>query len=362
MKRRTLGSTGISVSEIALGAMMFGSLGNADHGDAIRIIHSALDAGINVIDTADVYSRGESEKIVGKAVKGRRDGLVIATKFGRPMGDDPNQRGGARRWIVRAVEDSLRRLGTDYIDLYQIHRPDHRTETGETLAALSDLVQAGKIRAFGSSMFPAEMMVEAQWTAERRGSHRFLTEQPMYSIFTRRPEAAVLPTALRHGLGVLTFSPLNSGWLSGRADLPATHRARLMSSVFPSHYDTSTPAGALKAAALARLTVLAEEAGMTLPQLAIAFVRAHPAVSTVLIGPRTQEQLDGLLHGAGTGLPHTGLSHTRLPRTELSDIELSDEILDRIDEIVPPGTDLDPADNYAAAPPAIEDARLRRRR
>jgi aryl-alcohol dehydrogenase-like predicted oxidoreductase len=317
--------------------MMFGNLGNSDHGDSIRIIHSALDAGINFIDTADVYSMGESEEIVAKAVKGRRDDLVIATKFGRPMGEDPNQRGGSRRWIARAVENSLRRLGTDYIDLYQIHRPDYGTEVGETLSALSDLVRAGKIRAFGSSMFPAEMIVEAQWAAERQGSYRFLTEQPMYSVFTRKPEAAVFPTAQRHGLGVLTFSPLNSGWLSGHAGLASSHRASLL----PSQYDASAPAGQLKTAALAELGVVADKAGMTLPQLALAFVRAHPAVTSVLLGPRTQEQLDGLLSGA--------------------DMELSGDILDRIDEIVPPGTDLDPADNYAAAPPAIENAGLRRR-
>jgi aryl-alcohol dehydrogenase-like predicted oxidoreductase len=337
MKRRTLGATGISVSEFALGAMMFGSMGNPDHEDSIRIIHRALEAGINVIDTADVYSRGESEEIVGRAIKGRRDDLVIATKFGLPMGEDPNQRGGSRRWIAREVEDSLRRLDTDYIDLYQMHRPDYETETGETLSALSDLVRAGKIRAFGSSMFPAEMIVEAQWTAERRGSCRFLTEQPMYSIFTRKPEGGVLPTAQHYGLGVLTFSPLNGGWLSGRADLTAGHRA----SRRPSAYDSSTPAGQLKAAALGRLAAVADEAGVTLPQLATAFVRAHPAVTSVLIGPRTQEHLDGLLSGA--------------------DIELSGDILDRIDEIVPPGTDLDPADNYAATPPALENASLRRR-
>ncbi|MEY9946555.1 aldo/keto reductase [Kitasatospora sp. GAS1066B] len=341
MKRRTLGATGISVSEFALGAMMFGSLGNPDHGDSIRVIHSALDAGMNFIDTADVYSKGESEEIVGKALKARRDDVVIATKFGRPMEEDPNQRGGSRRWIVREVENSLRRLDTDYIDLYQIHRPDYETEIGETVSALSDLVRVGKIRAFGSSMFPAEMIVEAQWAAERQGSYRFLTEQPMYSVFTRKPEAAVLPTAQRYGLGVLTFSPLNGGWLSGRPDLASSHRAVLTSSALPSHYDASTPTGTLKAAALAKLAVLAREAGMTLPQLAVAFVRAHPAVTSVLIGPRTQEQLDGLLSGV--------------------DIELSNEILDRIDEIVPPGVDLDPADNYAAEPPAIEKARLRRR-
>jgi aryl-alcohol dehydrogenase-like predicted oxidoreductase len=327
----------MSVSEFALGAMMLGSLGNSDHVDAIRIIQRALDAGINLIDTADVYSKGESEEIVGRAIKARRDDLILATKFGRPMGEDPNQRGGSRRWIVRAVEDSLRRLDTDYIDLYQIHRPDPETEIGETLSALSDLVRAGKIRAFGSSMFPAEMIVEAQWAAKREGTYRFLTEQPMYSIFTRRPEAAVFPTAQRHGLGVLTFSPLNSGWLSGRANLSSSHRASLL----PAAYDASTPAGRLKAAALEKLVVVADEAGMTLPQLASAFVRAHPAVTSVLIGPRTQEQLDGLVSGA--------------------DIELSDDLLDRIDDIVAPGTDLDPADNYAATPPAIEDPRLRRR-
>jgi aryl-alcohol dehydrogenase-like predicted oxidoreductase len=333
--------TGMSVSEFALGAMMFGSMGNPDHEDAIRVIHSGLDAGINFIDTADVYSGGESEEIVGKAVKGRRDDLVIATKFGRPMGEDPNRRGGSRRWIMRAVEDSLRRLDTDYIDLYQIHRPDYETELGETLSALSDLVSAGKIRAFGSSMFPAEMIVEAQWAAERQGSRRFLTEQPMYSIFTRKLEAAVLPTAQRHGLGVLTFSPLNAGWLSGRADLTSSHRAGLYSSVFPSHFDSSTPTGRLKAAAVTKLAALAGETGMTLPQLATAFVRAHPAVTSVLIGPRTQDQLDGLVSGA--------------------EVELSSDVLDRIDEIVPPGIDLDPADNYAATPPAIENAELRRR-
>jgi aryl-alcohol dehydrogenase-like predicted oxidoreductase len=337
VKRRILGATGISVSEFALGAMMFGSMGNPDHEDSIRTIHSALDAGINLIDTADVYSGGECEEIVGKAVRARRDEVIIATKFGLPMGSDPNQRGASRRWIVHSVEGSLRRLNTDYIDLYQLHRPDHDTDLDETLSALSDLVQAGKIRAFGTSMFPAETIVEAQWAAQRRGTHRFLSEQCMYSIFTRKPEAVVFPTTQRHGLGVLTFSPLNGGWLSGRANLTSSHRAAGR----PSMYDPSTPGGQAKTTALAKLTVVADEAGLTLPQLATAFVRAHPAVTAVLIGPRTQEQLDGLL--------------------SRTDVGLTDEILDRIDEIVPPGTDLNPADNYAATPPAIEDARLRRR-
>lgn len=337
MKRRILGATGISVSEFALGAMMFGAMGNPDHEDSVRIIHSALDAGINLIDTADVYSRGESEEIVGKAIRNRRDEVVLASKFGLPMGDDPNQRGASRRWITKALEDSLRRLGTDYLDLYQLHRPDHDTNVEETLSTLSDLVQAGKIRAFGSSMFPAETIVEAQWAAERRSTHRFLTEQTMYSILTRRPEASIFPVTQRYDLGVLTFSPLNGGWLSGRADLTASHRARLQ----PGAYDPASSTAQAKTAAVGKLTALADEAGMTLPQLAIAFVRAHPAVTAALIGPRTQEQLDSLLPAA--------------------ELDLSNDILDRIDEIVPPGTELDPADNYNATPPAILHAHLRRR-
>lgn len=337
MNRRILGGTGLSVSELSLGAMMFGAMGNPDHEDSVRIIHRALDAGINLIDTADVYSAGESEEIVGMAIKNRRDDVVLASKFGLPMGTDPNQSGASRRWIIQSVENSLRRLGTDHLDLYQLHRPDHDTDVAETLSALSDLVQAGKIRAFGSSMFPAETIVEAQWAAERRSTHRFLTEQLMYSIFTRRPEASVFPVTQRHNLGVLTFSPLNGGWLSGRADLLSSHRA----STRPNHYDPTTQTGALKAAAVGKLSALADEAGMTLPQLAIAFVRAHPAVTSVLIGPRTQDQLDSLLPAA--------------------ELDLSADLLDWIDEIVPPGTELDPADNYNATPPAIEHPHLRRR-
>jgi len=303
----------------------------------VRIIHRALDAGINVLDTADIYSDGESEEIVGKAVKGRRDDLVIATKFGFPMGEDPNRRGGSRRWINRAVDNSLRRLDTDHIDLYQMHRPDPDTDIAETLAALTDLVRTGKIRAFGSSMFPAEQISEARWTAKEQGSYRFLTEQPMYSVFTRRPEAAVFPTTQRHGLGVFTFSPLNGGWLSGTHD----PRSRRRAAAQPSNFDPTTPTGQAKDAARSELNKLAQDAGLTLPQLAIAFAGSHPAVTSVLIGPRTADQLEGLLTAA--------------------DIELTADILDRIDEIVPPGIDLNPADNYAAAPAALLDKRLRRR-
>ena len=327
----------MSVSELALGTMMLGAMGNTDHDESVRMIHRALDAGINFVDTADVYSRGESEEIVGQALKGRRADVVLATKFALPMGRDPNRSGGSRRWIVRAVEDSLRRLDTDHIDLYQMHRPDYSTDMDETLSALSELIRSGKVRAVGSSTFPAELIVEAQWTAEARGHHRFRTEQPRYSILTRIIEAAVLPTAQRYGMGVLTYGPLSSGWLSGRSDPTSGHRAATAAASF----DLTVAGNRAKAEAVGQLTHLAAESGMPLTHLATAFVRAHPAVTSVLIGPRTPEQLEDLLAGA--------------------EVELSGEILDRIDEIVAPGTELNRADNYFATPPAIEDKRLRRR-
>jgi aryl-alcohol dehydrogenase-like predicted oxidoreductase len=337
MQRRVLGGTGISVSEFALGTMMFGAMGNTDHDESVRVIHAALDAGINFVDTADVYSRGESEEIVGRALKGRRDDVVLATKFGLPMGPDDNQRGGSPRWIKRAVEDSLRRLGTDYIDLYQMHRPDPGTAIEETLEALSDLVRAGKVRAVGSSTFPAELIVEAQWAADRNGLHRFRTEQPRYSILTRIIEGNVLPTAQRYGLGVLTYGPLSSGWLSGRADPASGHRATSAPGVF----DLAIPANQARLAAVRELTSLAAQAGLPLSRLATAFVRSHPAVTSVLLGPRSPEQLTDLLAGADT--------------------VLDDAVLGRIDEIVPPGSEINPADNYLAAGPALADKRLRRR-
>jgi aryl-alcohol dehydrogenase-like predicted oxidoreductase len=338
MERRILGGTGISVSDFALGAMMFGAMGNTDHDESAGIIRTALDSGINFIDTADVYSGGESEQIVGKAIRGRRDEVVLATKFGMPMGTDPNQRGASPRRIARAVEDSLRRLDTDHIDLYQLHRPDHATDIDDTLGALSDLVRAGKVRAIGGSFFPAELTVEAQWTAERRGHHRFRTEQSPYSILVRHIESAVLPTAQRYGMGVLTFSPLSAGWLSGRADLTSGTRGQGLGA---RQFDMATPGNQAKRAAVEQLTKLAAEAGLSMTQLATAFVRSHPAVTSVIIGPRTPAQLADLLTGA--------------------DIVLSADVLDRIDEIVPPGTDLNPEDLYFATPPAIEDKRLRRR-
>jgi len=337
MERRTLGGTGMSVSSTCLGTMMLGAMGNTDHDESVRMIHTALDAGVNFLDTADVYSGGESEEIVAEALKGRRDDVVLATKFGLPASADPNRRGASRRWIELAVEDSLRRLDTDRIDLYQLHRFDPETDLEETLSALTDLVRAGKIRAFGCSTFPAERLVEAQWASQRRGLERFRTEQPRYSILSREVEGAVLPTARRYGMGVLTYGPLSAGWLSGRAVPTEGHRTAQA----PQAFDLSIPGNQAKLEATTALTALAAEAGLPLTHLATAFVRTHPAVTAVIIGPRTPAQLDDLLAGA--------------------DVVLDDDVLDRIDEIVPPGTDLNPADVRFATPPDLLDPRLRRR-
>jgi aryl-alcohol dehydrogenase-like predicted oxidoreductase len=341
MRMRLLGSTGVRVSPLCLGAMMFGSWGNPDHEESIRMIHRALDAGINFIDTADVYSSGESELIVGKALAGgRREHVVLATKAHGPMGEDANQRGNSRRWLVRECENSLRRLGTDYIDLYQIHRPDPDTDIDETLAALTDLVRAGKICYAGSSTFPADQIVEAQWTAQRRGRERFVCEQPPYSILVRGIEADVLPACQRYEMGVICWGPLASGWLSGAyrtdAELPASRRAHRL----PHRFDLSLPGNRLKLDAADRLAGLAAEAGMSLIHLALAFVLNHPAVTSAIIGPRTMEHLES----------HLGAAEVELPA----------DLLDRIDEVVPPGTNLNPADR-GYEPPALANPALRRR-
>ena len=341
MDHRSLGRTGMQVSPLCLGTMMFGAWGNADHDDAIRIIHAALDAGVNFLDTADVYSRGESEEIVGKALaNGRRDDVILATKFHGAMGDDPNQYGNSRRWIVKEVENSLRRLGTDWIDLYQVHRPEPDTDVAETLGALTDLQRAGKIRAFGCSTFPAQEIVEAQWASERRGLGRFVTEQPPYSLLVRGIERDVLPTCQRHGMGVIPWSPLAGGWLSGRwrkgRDAPGSSRAERI----PARYDLSRPENQRKLDAVEQLAQLAEELDVTLIRLAIAFTLHHPAVTAPIIGPRTMEQLESQL-GA-------------------EQVTLSDEVLDRIDAIAPPGENLATGD-AGWTPPAIADKALRRR-
>ncbi|GAA4849344.1 aldo/keto reductase [Actinomycetospora corticicola] len=334
MQYRTLGRTGIKVSPYALGAMMFGAMGNTDHDESVRIIHRALDAGINFVDTADMYSRGESEEIVGKALKGRRDDVVLATKAFNPMGDDPNMRGSSRRWLVRAVEDSLRRLGTDHVDLFQVHRPDPDTDVEETLSALSDLVHSGKVRAIGSSTFPASQIVEAQWVAERRNLERFRTEQPPYSILDRGIERDVLPAIERYGMGALVWSPLSGGMLTGRyrkGQEPDAHRAQ---------YGFAHMRDERRLDAVEALITLAGKADLSLTHLAMAFVVAHPGVTSAIIGPRTMAHLDDVLAGA--------------------EVSLDDEILDRIDEIVAPGTDVSPLP-HAYGTPALVQPLLRRR-
>jgi aryl-alcohol dehydrogenase-like predicted oxidoreductase len=340
MDHRPLGRTGVSVSKFCLGAMMFGAWGNPDHDESIRIIHRALDAGINFIDTADVYAQGESEEIVGKALAGgRRDNIILATKFHGVMGDDPNQQGSSRRWIIREVEDSLRRLGTDWIDLYQVHRPRTDTDIEETLSALSDLVHQGKVRYLGSSTFPASQIVEAQWVARDRHLQRFVTEQPPYSMLVRAIEAEVLPTCARYGMGVMSYSPLTGGWLSGRWRKDTGQQSSSRANRLPERFDLSLPANQHKLDAVEELARLAEEAGITLIQLAIAFVLNHPAVTAAIIGPRTMEQLESQLAGA--------------------DVVLDEALLDRIDEIVPPGTTINPADN-SWVNPALQPAARRR--
>jgi aryl-alcohol dehydrogenase (NADP+) len=333
---RVLGRSGVQVSELGLGTMVLGAWGNQDHAACTRIVHAALDAGINLVDTADVYAFGESEEIVGAALEGRRDAVVLATKFHNGMGDDPNMRGNSRRWIVRACEDSLRRLRTDRIDLYQVHRPDPTTDLDETLGALSDLVHQGKILSWGTSTFPAEDLVEVQWTAERRGHVKPVAEQPPYSIFARGIERDVLPTARRFGQGVLAWSPLSGGWLTGKYRRDAPPPADSRAATNPDHFDGGN---ARKLDLVEELAKLAADAGLTLSHLALAWALEHPAVTSVLIGPRTEDQLAGLV-GADA-------------------VRLDADLLDRVDELVAPGTTISAADE-GWVPPGL--AREHRRR
>ncbi|QIS02216.1 aldo/keto reductase [Nocardia brasiliensis] len=331
MEYRSLGRTGIRVSPYALGTLMFASTLGNDRAESVRIIHKALDAGINLVDSADRY--GDSEEIVGKALQGRRDRVVLATKVGMPMSDDPNHQGGSRRWITAAVEGSLRRLGTDYIDIYQLHRPDPATDLEETLSALTDLVQAGKVRAIGSSTTPPSMIVQAQWIAERRGLHRLRTEQPPYSILNRGIEREVLPIAQEYGMGTMVWGPFGQGLLTGRVRRGGDNdltRAR-----FARHLTDERRLDVVE-----QLVPLARAAGLPMTHLAMAFTIAHPGVTSALLGPRTMAHLDDLLAGV--------------------EVELSDDLLDRIDTIVPPGTDVSALDQQYQ-PPAIQDPRLRRR-
>jgi aryl-alcohol dehydrogenase-like predicted oxidoreductase len=340
MDYRTLGTTGVQVSQLCLGAMMFGAWGNPDHDDSVRIIHRAVDAGINFVDTADMYSFGESEVIVGEALRTLdRDGIVLATKVHGAMSADRNAQGNSRRWVIAECEHSLKRLGTDYIDLYQIHRPSPETDIDDTLAALSDLIHAGKVRYAGCSTFPAHQVVESHWVAERRGRERFRTEQPQYSILARGIETDLLPVCQTYGMGVLSWSPLAGGWLSGAFGEGKRNTSR-RSAMLPDRYDLSLPVNQAKLAAVVELEKVAEEAGHSLLELALAFVQAHPAVTCPIIGPRTMEQLESQLVTA--------------------DIVLDAAVLDRIDAIAPPGQNVGGADP-GWAPPSVTDASLRRR-
>jgi aryl-alcohol dehydrogenase-like predicted oxidoreductase len=343
MDYRLLGRTGVSVSPLALGTMMFGAWGGGDVDDSIRVVHRALDAGINFVDTADVYSGGESEEIVGRALQGRRDDVVLATKFAMPVqagpaGDPPNRSGGSRRYIMRAVEDSLRRLGTDYIDLYQVHRPSGSMDVEETLGALTDLVRQGKVRYIGSSSYSGSQIVEAQVASRDAHLSRFVTEQPPYSILVRGVEQDVLPTTLRHGMGTLSYSPLAGGWLSGkwRRDAAPTPASAARPGA---RFDMAAAANQRKLEVVDALARVADEAGITLIELAIAFVIAHPGITSAIIGPRTMQQLESQLPAA--------------------DVQLSTEVLDRIDELVAPGVTLNPDDTSYGAHELAPAARRR---
>ncbi|RRR98484.1 aldo/keto reductase [Glycomyces terrestris] len=338
MQYAPLGRTGMTVSRYALGTMMFGSAGNTDHDECTRIVHTALEAGINFVDTADMYSTGESERIVGAALRGRRDDVILATKGHFALEEGLNRSGNSRRHLLNAVDASLRRLGTDWIDLYQVHRPDWSTDLEETLGVLTDLVREGKIRAFGCSTFPAHELVESHRVAEARGLMRFRTEQPPYNLLARGIERDVLPVAERWGMGVLTWSPLGFGFLTGhhRAGAADSARARLR----PAWFDPENPEVARKLAVAEQLAQVADDLGRPLPALATAFPLAHRAVTSVITGVRTLEQLDATL------------KHV--------DLVLDDATLDRLDAIVPPGTDV--YDPQSPMPlPWLTDPALRRR-
>ena len=339
MQYRTLGRTGVQVSTLVLGAMNFGSLGRTTQDQVTAMVDTALEGGINLIDTADMYGGGESEEMVGKAIAGRRDDIVLATKASMPMGGERNHQGSSRRWLVTALDDSLRRLGVDHVDLYQVHRWDPRTSDEETLSALTDLQRAGKIRYFGSSTFPAYRVVQAQWAARDNQLSRYVTEQPSYSILQRGIETHVLPVTEQYGLGVLAWSPLASGWLSGSIR-EGTEITTSRSAVMPQRFDTAIPANRARLDAVEQLAKVADGAGLTMIQLALGFVTAHPAVTSAIIGPRTLDHLHSQLAAADT--------------------VLSADVLDEIDAIVAPGVDLAAHEKFDT-PPALLDAAQRRR-
>ncbi|WP_042161015.1 aldo/keto reductase [Paenibacillus gorillae] len=326
MEYQVLGRTGLKISSYTLGTGNFGEWGNTNVEECIRIVDAALEKGVNIIDTADVYSAGRSEEIVGQALKGRRDQIVLATKVGNPMGKGLHERGNSRLWIKRAVENSLRRLGTDYIDLYQIHRPDPDTDLEETLDVLTDLVREGKIRYFGSSTFQAWQMTEAQWISDRRNLLRFSSEQPPYSIINRGIELDVLEAARKYEQGILIWSPMSGGLLSGRytqgQKAPEGSRAeKFKGNMLGKVVDPTREENQIKFELIKQLQLIANDAGLALNHMAMAFTQAHSAVTSTIIGPRTLEQLHDSLHA--------------------STIKLTPDTLDAIDAIVPPGKTID---------------------
>lgn len=343
MEQRPLGETGIWVSELCLGAMMFGAIGNTDRDECVSIVHRALDAGINFFNTADGYSHGESEQVLGEALAdGRRDEAIISVKTGLALDGDKNHGGGSRRWLTRAVEGSLRRLNTDYIDIYELGVPDAATDLDETLGALTDLARAGKIRAFGTSKQTPSRLVEARALAERRGHGYFRVEEVPYSMINRAVEYDLLPTCQRLGTGVLAFGALGGGWLSGRYQDVATARgAASPMRAHLSRMEADDPANATKLATVQALGDLAKQAGLTLIQMATAFVLRHPGVSAAVIGPRTLDQIEGYLAVEG--------------------VDLSDDVLDQIDAIVAPAVSVDIDDAMLAlGGPALQPENRRR--
>jgi aryl-alcohol dehydrogenase-like predicted oxidoreductase len=321
---RTLGASGIEVSTIALGTMMFGAWGNTDVDECHRMVDAALDAGITLFDTADMYDNGMSETILGEALRGRRDRVVLATKVGNPMDGDPDRRGLSRRWITQACDDSLRRLGVDHIDLYQMHRPDPETPIEETIMVLGELVAAGKVRAIGTSTFSAAQLTAAQRAAAALGIAAPTSEQPPYSALARGVEAEVLPVCAADDIGVIVWAPLNGGWMTGKYQLgdgDASDRAMRQGEHFDYRDEVMRRA---KWSAVEALTALADGAGLTIKQLALGFVLDDPTITSAIIGPRTLPQLIDLLAAGAPALP-PGLR-------------------DAIDRVIAPGTNINPAD------------------
>ncbi|WP_038343437.1 aldo/keto reductase [Acinetobacter sp. A47] len=341
MKYRYLGRTGLKVSELCLGTLMLGSWGKNNYESSELIIKKALNKGINYFDTADSYSNGESEKILGESLKKlkKRDNVIIATKVNTPMGADPNSRGSSRRWITKAVEDSLKRLQTDWIDIYQLHRPDPFTDIEETLSVLNDLVKQGKIRYFGTSTFPVSSLVEAQHITKDFNVISPSIEQPPYSILAREIENEVLPICSKYKIGVAVWSPLAGGWLSGKIKNAAdviTDRTKY----WGNRYDMSQAKNQKKLEIVLRLNKICEEFNISLNHLAIAFTLNHPAVTSAIIGPRTLDHLDTLVDAVN--------------------LNLSVEILDMIDTVVEAGITVS-EDDKGYISPAILNPSLRRR-